>query len=229
MSNKNHTLSGYSFYNLFERNKEFILRYKKNPLMLLMVSNSIDDQKIRERLLDCIQVFSVYFQKTVLLRQALCEDAEFLVVARAHLTEEFNHDLMLMRERNNKPAIWDPILDATASWFTLKMLTCNEEEKTVLIHFVLEASANIFFHIAHKVMLHYGQTNYFETHCELDEAHEKMGADLLKDLSQKQYKKLFKIQSEGWDMLNTVCERIASLSLGSMSTNNAVVDVEAAY
>lgn len=197
---------------LLKRNHQFISKYKKSSLLRLITSEQMSKKTTRIRLLDCIQVFSNYFQKAVMLRHILCETPKFLLITQTHLNEEFNHNLSLMQDRQHKPPIWDPILDATASWFTWKMLTLNDEEKTVLIHLVLEASANVFFHMAHKVMQNYGETNYFEIHSELDERHEHMGFELLTNLPSEKYQRLFEIQKQGWSMLNAVCDRIAQIT-----------------
>ncbi len=196
---------------LLDRNKDYIEQYKNNPLMQLIQSSEMEKQEVRIRLLDCIQVFSNHFQRVVLLRHALCNQPEFAAITYQHLKEEFGHNISLMQDRNNRPLIWDPILEATSSWFAGKMFMLNEEEKTVLVHLVLEASANIFFHAAHNVMQQYGETDYFKIHSDLDEAHEKMGIMLLIDINHKQYCRLMVVQEQGWHMINTFCERTAAL------------------
>jgi hypothetical protein len=197
---------------LLKRNQQYIKQYQKNSLMRLIASSQLAKKSARTRLLDCIQVFSNYFQKTVMLRHILCENKKFLAVTQVHLDEEFNHNVSLMRDRKNRPPVWDAILDATAAWFTWKILTLDEDEKTVLVHLVLEASANVFFHKAHKIMQQYGETDYFKIHSELDEEHEHMGKELLTSLSPEKYQRLFEIQQQGWDVLNAVCDRIAQLT-----------------
>lgn len=122
------------------------------------------------------------------------------------------HNFSLDADRNYRPPAWDAILDATACWFTWKMFTLDQEAKTVLMHLVLETSANIFFQEAHKVMHSYGETDYFKIHSEADEKHEKMGRELLQNLSTEKYQQLLVVQSQGWDVLNAVCNRIAELS-----------------
>ena len=201
---------------LLERNEKFAKQYKQNALMKLINSKEITQKSKRIKLLDGIQVFSNYFQKAIMLRHILCDDSRFYSVTHDHLTEEFNHNVSLLKDRNHRPPVWDAILEATAAWFSWKMLTLGEEEKTVLVHLVLEASANIFFQAAHKVMMTYSETNYFEIHAKLDEEHEKMGRDLLKGLSSEKYKRLLEIQEQGWNMLNSVCERIAICTHSSL-------------
>lgn len=197
---------------LLEKNKDFVYQFKHNPLMLLIESSAMNESKNRTKLLDCIQVFSNYFQKTVMMRAILNEDKRYQSIVRAHLKEEFGHDVSLMHDRHNRAPIWDPILEACSGWFVLKMLTLDNIEKTLLVHLVLEASANVFFVEAHRVMARYDETNYFKIHAQLDEQHEAMGIKRLEGLSTADYAQLLIIQSQGWDMLNAACERIAALT-----------------
>src|SRR5579872_2766548 len=113
---------------LLKKNEAFIHQYKKSDLITFISNENFSELSTRTRLLDCIQVFSDYFQKTVLLRYALCDDPSFLSTSHAHLNEEFNHNVSLLHDRKNKPPIWDPILESTTSWFMCKMFTLGEEE-----------------------------------------------------------------------------------------------------
>lgn len=197
---------------LLEKNREFIEVYKKNPLIQIVNSQDIVDKNKRYRLLDCIQTFSDYFQKVVMLRYVFCEDKKFFSVTQEHLKEEFGHNFLLMADRDDRPPFWDSILDAQAAWFAWKMLTLNQEEKTVLMHLVLEASANIFFREAHMIMQKYKETDYFKTHAEVDEEHEKMGVQLLQNIDEDRFRRLLEVQQKGWEVLNSICERIAYLT-----------------
>ncbi len=200
---------------LLKENKRLAGCYRGSSLMCLIQGKQMEDRASRERLLDAIQVFSDYFQKAVMLRSVFCENRHFLSVVQTHLNEEFGHNLKLMKDRKYREPVWHPILEATAAWFAWKMFTLDNEEKTVLIHLVLEASATIFFSAAHEVMRRYGETDYFEVHAEEDVKHEQMGSDLLGSLSAEKYVNLMTIQQQGWEMLNAACDQIAHLSTHS--------------
>ncbi len=208
---------------LLKRNQAFAEHYKTSPLMQLINNPEMAQKKARECLLDCIQTFSNYFQKTVMLRYVFCDNLRFLNVIQEHLQEEFAHNFSLDADRNHRLPEWDAILEATAGWFTWKMFTLDQEEKTVLLHLVMETSANIFFQEAHKIMQKYSETNYFKIHSEADEKHEKMGIELLQNLSSEKYQRLLEIQYQGWDMLNAVCDRMATLTKHHVK-KNAVVE-----
>ncbi len=199
---------------IITKNNEFANDFKQSPLMNLIQDTSMQNSDSRKRLLDCIQVFSNYFQKTVMLRRVLSDNLMHIKIAQAHLAEEFGHDISLMHDRNDREPIWDPILDASSSWFSWKMITLDNSEKTLLVHLVLEESANIFFVKANEIMLKYKETDYFKIHAEVDDAHAAMGISLLHDLTKLQYKNLAIVQQQGWDVLNVVCNRIAELTSG---------------
>lgn len=198
---------------LLEKNRRHAHRYKTKSLLLKLITNKkVSQRKTRQKLLDSVQVFSDYFQRVVLLRSALCSSLPAAPIAHTHLQEEFGHNLALSKDRKFRQKTWDPILEATSSWFCWKMFVLSEEEKTLLVHLVLESSANIFFHEAHKVMSKYKETDYFEIHSDVDEKHEKMGISLLKNLAPQEYHRLSELLSQGWDMINAACDRIAELS-----------------
>lgn len=197
---------------LLKINKEQTVKYKQNLLLNLMTTDILNHKENRDRLLSAIQTFSNYFQKAVQLRSVLTEDSAFYHVAQEHLKEEFLHNEKLLEDRHNKLPFFDPILEATSTWFAWKMLTLNDEERHLLVHLVLEASAAIFFREADAVMQHFKETDYFSIHNELDEEHEKLGIDLLYDLPPRKYERLLSVQKQGWAILNTACERIAIIT-----------------
>ena len=197
---------------LLETNQTFTDAFKDNPLMQLIDSYVMHEARNRVRLLDCIQVFSNYFQKTVMLRAALNQNHRYVPIVRAHLVEEFGHDVALMHDRKDREPIWDPILEACSCWFSWQMLSLDNSEKTVLVHMVLEASAHLFFIQAHRVMRQYAETDYFKIHADVDEHHETMGLDLLTGLRDLDYQRLSEVQQQGWAMLNTACCRMAELT-----------------
>ena len=194
-------------------NSLWVDQFRESRLMqLINDDNKMNNKKIRMMLLSCIQTFSDYFQRTIMLRLSLTDNRFFIPLAQEHLQEEYGHNISLLRERNHQPAKWDPILETSAAWFSWKMLALDNIEKTLLIHLVLETSANIFFKKADEVMQRYKTTQYFAIHAENDEHHQALGMDLLKDCSPRTYKTLAIVQQQGWEILINTCNRIAELS-----------------
>lgn len=108
---------------LLENNKIFSEDYQINHLMELIKSELMKEKSMRHRLLDCIQVFSDYFQKVVMLRYVFCDNLKFIAVAQQHLSEEYGHNITLKQDRSHRPTIWDPLLEASCAWFVWKMFT----------------------------------------------------------------------------------------------------------
>jgi hypothetical protein len=204
-----HTIS-----ELFEKNKLYMMEYEHSMLMQLIHSDKVNDVAARTEILDCIQTFSNYFQKAVMLRYVTTEHRPASLIAANHLDEEFKHNETLSKDRGHRPPKWDPILEATSSWFAWKMLTLDNIEKTVLMHLILETSADIFFRAADKVMQKFGETKYFAIHADVDEHHAAMGEKLLLNLSEAEYIRLGEILNFGWTMLTVACNRIATLAQG---------------
>ena len=201
-----------SIESLFEKNYFYAELFQKNPLVTLASGTNVQDASVRERLMDAIQILSNYFQKTVMLRYVFCEDSKFLPITTEHLLEEFGHNFGLDKDRNERPTPWDPVLEASATWFSWNMLTLDNDEKSVLVHLVLEKSGLVFFQQAHKTLSQYGETNYFEEHSEADKKHEKMGLDAIKNSSAEKIQRFFLIQKQGWDMMNIACNQIARIA-----------------
>jgi hypothetical protein len=202
-----------SKHSLFKKNDEYANQFKSSAFMQLVSSEKMANSELRGRLLDCVQVLSNYFQKVVMLRYVFCDDDQFKPLTTQHLDEEFGHNLLLSKDRGEKPPIWDPILESTCSWFAWKMFTFNDEQKTLLVHMVLETSANIFFSVANTTVCQHEPIQYLTVH-EIDVKHEQMGRDLIvKAISQDKLEKLFLIQQQGWGVLNAACNRMLELVL----------------
>lgn len=196
------------FNTLIENNKNLANKFYNSDLIKLIKSDAINNKNHIDSLLDAIQIFSNYFQKVLLLKSAFTNHIPFVDIASQHLKEELFHNEMLMQERNNRPLIWDPILEATSSWFAWKMLNSSDEEKIILVHLVLEASGNIFFKTAHPIMEQFGHQQYFHLHAEIDEQHEAIGYESLKGFNSKIYQRLVNLQQQGWDMVFAASKRM---------------------
>ncbi|HLD16942.1 MAG TPA: hypothetical protein VJB02_04425 [Coxiellaceae bacterium] len=208
---KNPENSNCNLETLLAVNKTYVEQFKLSSLIAFIQSPSVHDEHAQKTLLDCIQLFSDHFQKMITARYLTTEKTFFKKIALEHFKEEFGHNELLLKDRNNEPPAWDPILDATASWFIWKMIELDNIEKTFLMHLVLEASANVFFSEADRVMQQYGITKYFSLHAEVDEDHELMGLKLLEGLREQEYFYLFQTQKQGWEMITAACDRIAKI------------------
>jgi quercetin dioxygenase-like cupin family protein len=207
-----HEGSSSSLELLLRRNEEFCAQHRDNPLFALVLGGRLEDEARRRRFLACVQAWSNWFQRAMLLRSALTADVRFSGLFREHLDEEYGHDRLLARERGSDEFVWDPILEAASSWFASSMLTLDNAEKAVLVHMVLEAASSTFMAEAQPVLDSYGAMSYFSLHNEADDDHVAMAEDVLRGLPAKTYQRLFTVQEQGWQMLNALCARIAELS-----------------
>ncbi|SRR5260370_5712744 len=189
--------------------------FRANPIFDLIDSGALEDHETRGLFMRLLQVWSNAFASAMLARSALTENPAYATVFRKHLDEEFGHDRLLDKQRDDDRALpRDAVLRATSQWFTLKMLTLDDADKAVLVHLVLEAAASTFMPIARQI---FGgdetSMNYFDVHDDADEAHMAMVAYLLNDLDPKTCRRMHETLGEGWDMFEAMCARIAELTV----------------
>lgn len=199
---------------LLRRNASFAKEHTQNAMFDLIRGGHLADSVRRARFLDAVQVWSEVFHRLLLMRSAITQDQRFTALFDRHLAEEYDHATRLAADRGTAlTLVWDPELDAAANWFVARMLTLDDTEKVVLIHLVLEVGSLLFSRIASPVFAPYSETDYFAIHADADGAHELMGVTTLDHLDAFAYERLYRVQQQGWDMLNTLCARIAALVL----------------
>lgn len=196
---------------LIRRNKKFTENFKKNLLFRLMASGYFNSKQKRDIFLEYFQIWSNYFQKTMLLKTALCDDPRFVPIFYQHFTEEFGHDKMFNKENSKINVKKDAILEALCNWFLSKMLSFTPYEQVVVINLCLEAAAVVFYGLAKPVIDPDSQLKHFEVHNEIDISHEEMGISLLENLPVLQYERLFEIQEDSWNMCGALIQRLGEL------------------
>ena len=200
---------------LLDRNEGYLERFASNPLFAMARLGRLDDEETRSQFLDHFQVWSDAFQRMLFARVTYSDDAMFRGVATEHLEEEFGHNTALSRGRvpGTARAVCDAILDATCEWFVAKMLSLDNNERTVLVHLVVEASAAVFYAHMGPAMAGVSATkSHFDMHAgEIDHEHVDLGIDVLRKSNVRDAETLFDIQRRGWDMLNTMFSRIAEI------------------
>jgi len=195
---------------LLARNDRFLGDYRNNPLVRLVQSDRMKDQKIRGRLLDCLQYWSDSFQQVLCARAALETQDAFRKVAEAHIREELGHNEALREMRGEQASsVWDPILAAASSWFIGSMPGLSSEERVILVHFVLEGSGEVFHEAALKA---FPASKHFTLHSVVDESHYQMGIDVLRAQTNLDSAKLHETLHRGWMMMELLSRRMAELS-----------------
>jgi quercetin dioxygenase-like cupin family protein len=199
---------------LFANNARHLDHFAKHRLFSMVANGDFDSEKKRERFFDCFQVWSDHFQHMVLARAALTMDRRFGAVARGHLTDELGHDDVLSSARQAGRQLWDPVLESLCSWFPWKVMTSSDEERLVLVHLVVEASATVFYQQTARLFQASKAHRHFDLHGHtVDNRHVELGTDLLRKMPVGDVGRLLDIQQRGWDTLGAVFARIADLLL----------------
>lgn len=195
---------------LLSDNEAYLDGFKNSRLLSLVNSPSIDQPEVREKLLDCLQTWSDMFQDLLHIRVAMTRDPAHKKIALEHLLEELGHNDNL---RNQRDAHHSPVSDAafhsTMEWFRHQMLYKSDMVKTLLMHVVLEGSAEIFHSEAARV---FASMPHFREHGEDDGSHVSMGIELLNQASPKEIKELRETLSEGWNMITLLCDRFSDIA-----------------
>jgi hypothetical protein len=206
MKNTNHA------YQLLNKKQVICLnKFKRSDLIGLVKSDLLKNKKNRLKLLDALQPFSDFFQKIIMLRYVFTETTHFINSAQEHLAEEFRHNISLETDRKHKPKKFYPLLESASAWFAWKMFTLNNMQKTVLVHWVLEASANIFFQLVHSKK-YFTETDYFKTHSILDEEHQNIPENFFENLREEEIQSILQVLDEGWQVLMLATDEIAALT-----------------
>lgn len=186
--------------------------FNKNSLMVLARSAKLKDPKIKERLLEALNCWSDWFQKILAARLAMEHTRQYFDAAEQHLQEEIGHNKLLFDMRHNKnSSYWDPLLDSAASWFHHQVISASDEEKTILMHLVLEG-ASTQFHTAAKTFV--PEAGFFDLHSTLDEDHFGMGVRLLEQSKNLDVPHLITVLQHGWSVFGIIATQMAHYALG---------------
>lgn len=197
---------------LLSDNERFLANFAKHRLFSMAKNGVLSNDVTRARFLDCFQVWSNHFQKMLLARSALTDQAPYRKVAELHLADELGHNVLLEKSRPSGRSIWDPNLEAACAWFPWKTATLDDAERVVLIHLVVEASAVVFYQQMHHVLATPESAAHQAAHRDQrDEEHVQMGVAALRDAGGLDLDRLARVQRQGWDMLNHVMGRMADL------------------
>lgn len=195
---------------------EFEKKFKKNPLMKLLHSPDSKKPEVKARLLEALNHWSDWFQKLLATRVSVGGKMDFFEAAQLHMQEEIGHNKILLNIRKDSPiSFWDPLFDSTASWFYHQILTGTDEEKTVLMHLVLEGASTLFHTEAKELFPDY---DFFELHSTLDEEHFDMGCRLLANSPTIDVPHLLTILEHGWSVFNILATQMAFYALGKKSS-----------
>lgn len=190
-------------------NSEYIDHFKNNEIFNVLLEERLSDSQ-KNKFLDYLQVLSDNFQKMVLIRSGFTDNKEFELPFREHLKEEFGHNEALRNSRDNLISREDAIFESLCTWFNYKMLTLDNLEKIVLVHLVIESSADIFYGKIIPIF-NTSKISHFECHAEHDNSHKEVDKDLFKHINKSTFDSLKLVLKQGWDIVEKQYERLAEL------------------
>ncbi|WP_437999786.1 hypothetical protein WMF26_07630 [Sorangium sp. So ce185] len=195
---------------LVEENEAHAREFAGSPLMQLIRSERALGDDVKRRMLGALQIWSNAFQKVLCARVVFESHPAAIKIAERHLAEEVGHNRRLARMHgpSTSPS-WDRGIAAASSWFIERMGSASTEERTVLIHFVIERCADILLSAAQQI---FPDSDYFATHAEVDAEHFRLGYELLKSLPGLDIAPLRGALIEGWQMMNLICQRISDIA-----------------
>ncbi|WP_086933972.1 cupin domain-containing protein [Agarilytica rhodophyticola] len=198
-----------SMRHISEAQEFFLEDYKRNPLFSIIKEDNFQTA-YREPLLDAIQHWSQCFQLIISDRVKYAQSNTEKKLALMHLEEEKDHDTKMAALRGN-PDIGDlhPIANEVTNWFRKAMKELSDAEKIILVHFVLEGSAEFAHNEIHAYVEGSEVEEHFRFHAEEDEDHVLMGVDALSNMSNVNYEKLLTSLITGWVMINRVCAQMS--------------------
>lgn len=214
------TQQTFTIKHLIEANKAYLSEFQQSPLMKLIHSKPIANKHLRHRLLDYLQIFSDKFQIMVKERCATTTHPHFKNIAKQHYDEEIGHNLILKANRHMEPTPTNQIIEQNANWFIDIMRKADDITKHIVMHLILESTADMFFKEAYQAFLPYEKIEYLHLHDEADEEHAQMGMKQLENIDLFNIKNLIDIYDEAWVRLNIICDEIAKQTIQN-STNNA--------
>jgi quercetin dioxygenase-like cupin family protein len=187
-------------------------RFRKGAIMKLISSEAAHHQDVKDRLLEALNFWSDWFQRILAARVAAGNPKGYQELAEQHFAEEAGHNRALLNLRHNMPvSFWEPILDATSSWFYQKVLSGTPEERTILMHCVLESASCIFHSEAQSL---FPEATHFSLHSELDQEHSKEGFEILRKNPVHDIEHLREILWEGWRMAEYLTGSMARYAKG---------------
>ncbi|MGW7099600.1 cupin domain-containing protein [Streptomyces sp. NPDC054838] len=194
-------------------NQERLDKFGRHRMFELFDSGRVtSDPEMRDRFVSALYVWSVYFQRMLYARQAVCADPELREVYAGHLREEFGHDVLLKERHGIGETVYDPILEAVGNWFVMQMHGADEAAKIVIVHMVVESSCQVFGERTSVAFAEQtaDEVSYFDLHSEVDEDHRELGRDHLRGVSADQFPRLMQVCGQAWDQLDVLFERIAT-------------------
>ncbi|MFI6026745.1 tryptophan dimethylallyltransferase family protein [Amycolatopsis magusensis] len=180
--------------------------YAASPLIRLLADENTPEPTKRA-VLTYLQPWSNAFQRMISARVTFETDPEQRALALEHQQEEVGHDAILARTRAaDTRVVWDPVIEAGASWFVDQFAVLPSIQRTVLAHLALEAGSLVLSQAGTRA---FPDDPYFELHDEADVEHLEMGYRVLRRRSDWNAEDLIAVLDRAWQVIGVVSDRIA--------------------
>ncbi|WP_410619896.1 hypothetical protein [Amycolatopsis sp. cmx-8-4] len=191
-------------------NQERQREYESSDLIRLLTDETTSDET-KKAVLTYLQPWSNAFQRMISARVTFESDPQLRALALEHQEEEIGHDKILARSRaDDRELVWDPVIEAGASWFVDQFAVLPGVQRAVLAHLALEAGSLVF---SQAGTLAFPDDEYFELHDEADVEHLEMGYEVLRQRSDWTVEALVTVLDRAWQVIVVVSNRIAERAL----------------
>jgi hypothetical protein len=192
---------------LLARNQERTQTSLQRPFFRKLTRHALRDPADRRRFYDGLRVFSEAVQTLLLARQATCAEGDHAALFLGQLRKELGaQDVSTGVEA--APA-FDPVLQATTTWFCNQMFVLDDLDKTV-VNLVLGTASNHLHQLSELVFGGDVREKHLASHG-LDREHEKLGLHLLENQPPQVYQRLAAVLERSWDMFEALTGRIFEL------------------
>ena len=187
-------------------NEERQREYEGSDLIRLLTDETTSDET-KKAVLTYLQPWSNAFQRMISARVTFESDPQLRALALEHQAEEIGHDKILARSRaDDRQLVWDPVIEAGASWFVDQFAVLPGVQRAVLAHLALEAGSLVFSQAGTKA---FPDDEYFELHDEADVEHLEMGYEVLRQRDDWTVEALVTVLDRAWQVIGVVSDRIA--------------------
>ncbi|MGX7671511.1 hypothetical protein [Plantactinospora sp. DSM 117369] len=189
--------------------------YEASRLIRLLADETTPDTT-KKAVLTYLQPWSNAFQRMISARVTYESDLSLRTIALEHQKEEIGHDEILARTRaEDQRVVWDPIIEAGASWFVDQFATLPGVQRAILAHLALEAGSLALS----KAGVHaFPNDPYFSLHDEADVEHLEMGYQILRQRTDWTVDEIVTVLDRAWQVITVVSDRIAECALRDTAT-----------
>ncbi|HEY3708080.1 MAG TPA: hypothetical protein VGL64_01795 [Amycolatopsis sp.] len=187
-------------------NEQWQREYASSDLIRLLADENTPEAT-KKAVLTYLQPWSNAFQRMISARVVFETDPALRALALEHQQEEIGHDTVLARSRaTDQRVVWDPVIEAGASWFVDQFAVLPGVQRAVLAHLALEAGSLVLSQAGTRA---FPDDEYFTLHDEADAEHLEMGYEVLRQRDDWTEESLVTVLDRAWQVIVVVSDRIA--------------------